>query len=138
MQAMQAQVTLKKKKQMIDIMWTNQVPPGPMIAPRARDDFSELYHTALMDFERVTRPESQPSSHADAQEAYNAHCYNLDIPCCWIRPKVPQESMCPITLQGPQPPISHVMLQAMQTLVSIPICWLITSHFLEPFCSYLY
>ena len=43
------------------------------IAPRG--DLSELYHRALMDFKMVPRPESQPSSHADAQEAYNAHTY---------------------------------------------------------------
>ena len=46
-----------------------------------------------------------------------------------IGPEVPQESVCLITLQG---------LQVMQMLVSIPIHWLITSHFLEPFHSYLY
>ena len=43
------------------------------IAPRG--DLSELYHRALVDFKRVTRPESQPASHADAQEAYNARSY---------------------------------------------------------------
>ena len=66
------------------------------------------------------------------------HCYDPDIPCHWIGLKVPQESMCLIALRGLQPPVSHIMPWAMRMLVSIPIHWLITSHFLEPFCSYLY
>ena len=43
------------------------------IAPRG--DLSELYHRALMDFKMATRPESQPTNHADAQVACNAHTY---------------------------------------------------------------
>ena len=33
---------------------------------------------------------------------------------------------------------SHIMLQVTRMLISISIHWLITSHFLEPFHSYLY